>query len=355
MAGLSASDIRKVLDFVGEAHGAGDLQELRAFLPSGLSGLVRTDYASYNEVGIDGTVHVAIAIPEIPVELVAEWQRYAYQNPLAARVARTRDGRAYRFSDVAEREDLERLELFQGFYKTLRIPHQIAFTLPSPPHLTFALALSRGGRDYSDRDRDLLNLTRPHLIQAYRNVQARERASRLIEALRRGVNASGEAIAIIEAGSVSFASDAARKLLGTLGWHDGSAAPDLLLAPGPTGRLWDPLLVPSADGNLVVRRLPSGSRDSFVVVFEQPRADLSDTALRGLGLSPRESEVLRLLARGRTTQSIAGEMAISPRTVHKHTERIHAKLGTHDRAQAIATALAAEQEVAGEPLRALAG
>jgi DNA-binding CsgD family transcriptional regulator len=354
MAGLSATDIRKVLDFVGEAHGAGDLQELRAFLPVGLSDLVRTDWASYNEVGVDGSVHVAVSVPEVPGELIADWVRYAHQNPLANRHARTRDGRAYRFSDVAAREELDDLELFQGFYRTLGIRHQIAFTLPSPPHLTFALALSRGGRDYSDRDRDLLNLTRPHLIQAYRNVQARERASQLIEALRRGVDASGEAIAIVDAGSVSFASLAAAKLLSALGWQKGSAAPELLLAPGPTGRLWDPLLVPSADGNLVVRRLPSGSRDSFVVVFEQPRADLSDTALRGLGLSPRESEVLRLLARGRTTQSIAAEMAISPRTVHKHTERIHAKLGTHDRAQAIATALAAEQE-AGEPLRALAG
>jgi DNA-binding CsgD family transcriptional regulator len=354
MAVPSATDIRKVLDFVGEAHGAGDLEELRAFLPSGLSSLVRTDWASYNEVGADGSVHVAVSVPEVPEELVADWVRYAHQNPLASRHARTRDGRAYRFSDVAAREELDGLELFQGFYRTLGIRHQIAFTLPSPPQRTFALALSRGGRDYSDRDRDLLNLTRPHLIQAYRNVQARERASRLIEALRRGVDASGEAIAIVEAGSVSFASHAAQKLLGALGWHEGSAAPGLLLAPGPTGRLWDPLLVPSADGNIVVRRLPSGSRDSFVVVFDRPRADLSDTALRGLGLSPRESEVLRLLARGRTTRSIAAEMTISPRTVHKHTERIHAKLGTHDRAQAIATALAAEQE-AGEPLCALAG
>ncbi|HEX3911722.1 MAG TPA: LuxR C-terminal-related transcriptional regulator [Solirubrobacteraceae bacterium] len=344
---VSAKDLRKVLDFVGEAHGAGDLEELRAYLPSGLGELVRTDYASYNEVGIDGTVHVAVAIPEIPAELVVEWQRYAYQNPLATRVARTRDGRAYRFSDVAKREDLERLELFRGFYKTLGVPHQIAFTLPSPPHLTFALALSRGGRDFSDRDRDLLNLTRPHLIQAYRNVQARERAARLLEALRRGVDASRESIAIIDAGAISFASETAQEQLRALGWQGDGTPPQLLLESGPTGRLWDPLLVPSADGNLVIRRLPSGSRESLVVVFEQPRSELSEVALRGLGLSPRESEVLRLLARGRTTQSIAGEMGISPRTVHKHTERIHAKLGTHDRAQAIATALAAEREASG--------
>lgn len=341
--------MRKVLDFVGEAHGAGDLEEFRRFLPSGLGELVRTDYASYNEVGSDGSVYVAISVPEVAEELLPEWVRYAHQNPLMQRVAQTRDGRAYRFSDVAEREQLDRLELFQGLYKTLGIRHQIAFTLPSPPDLTFGLALSRGGRDYSDRDRDLLNLTRPHLIQAYRNVQARERAGQLIEALRRGLDASREEIAIVEAGSISFASQGARERLRALGWQDGGAVPELLLGPGPTGRLWDPLLVADADGNLVIRRLPSGGRDSFVVMFERPRADLDETALRGLGLSPREAQVLQLLARGHATKAVAAEMQISPRTVHKHTERIHAKLGTHDRAQAIATALAAEQELGADP------
>ncbi len=343
---LSANDMRKVLDFVGEAHGAGDLEEFRKFLPSGLSELVRTDYASYNEVGSDGSVYVAISVPEVSNELLPEWVRYAHQNPLMKRVAQTRDGRAYRFSDVAKREELDRLELFQGFYRALGIRHQIAFTLPSPPELTFGLALSRGGRDYSDRDRDLLNLTRPHLIQAYRNVQARERAGQLIEALRRGLDASHEAIAIVEAGAISFASQSARERLRALGWQDGTPAPELLLSPGPTGRLWDPLLMADADGNLVIRRLPSGARDSFVVVFERPRAELDEAALRGMGLSARESQVLQLLARGHATKSIAARMEISPRTVHKHTERIHAKLGTHDRAQAIATALAAEQELA---------
>jgi DNA-binding CsgD family transcriptional regulator len=351
---LSANDVRRVLDFVGEAHGADDLDELRRFLPVGLSELIRTDYASYNEVGSDGAVYATVSYPEVAPEMLADWVRFAHQNPLMSFYARTRDGRAYRFSDVAEPRDLERLELFSEFYRSLGVRHQIAFTLPSPPQLTFGLALSRGGRDYSDRDRDVLNLTRPHLIQAYRNVQARERAAHLIEALRRGVDAGGEALAIVESGDLSFVSQAARSFLLALGWTDGAAAPRALLEPGPTGRLWDPLLLRNDGENTIVRRLPSGSRDSFVIVFERPRTELTDLALRSLGLSPRESEVLRLLARGQTTATIATGMQISPRTVHKHTERIHAKLGTHDRAQAIATALAAEQE-AGEPRRALAG
>lgn len=344
---LSTRDVRNVLDFVGEAHGAGDLDELRTFMPGGLARLVRTDYASYNEVGNDGVVYATVAYPDVPPEAFERWARYAYQNPLVQRHARTRDGRAYRFSDVAEPSELEELELFRDFYSTLGVRHQIAFTLPSPPHLTFGLALSRGGRDYSDRDRDVLNLTRPHLIQAYRNVQARERAARLIDALRDGVDASGEAIAIVEDGAIAFASSAAREHLRALGWSERAQAPALLLAPGPTGRVWDPLLVRGADGHVIVRRLPRGGHKSFAVVFERHRAHLSSVALRGLGLSPREAEVLRLLARGLDTQAICVQMSISPRTVHKHTERIHSKLGTHDRAQAIATALAAEHDAGG--------
>jgi hypothetical protein len=102
----------------------------------------------------------------VPSPAFEGWERYAYQNPLVQRHARTRDGRAYRFSDVAQWSELEHLELFNKLYKPLGVRYQIAFTLPSPPQLTFGLALSRGGRDYSERDREVLNLTRPHLIQA---------------------------------------------------------------------------------------------------------------------------------------------------------------------------------------------
>jgi DNA-binding NarL/FixJ family response regulator len=56
------------------------------------------------------------------------------------------------------------------------------------------------------------------------------------------------------------------------------------------------------------------------------------------GLTPRELQVLRLLAGGRDQQQIAAELVISPRTVGTHIERILHKLGVHSRAQAIAHA-----------------
>lgn len=46
------------------------------------------------------------------------------------------------------------------------------------------------------------------------------------------------------------------------------------------------------------------------------------------GLTPREREVLSLVARGFATREIAGALDISPRTVESHRAAIGAKLGT---------------------------
>jgi DNA-binding CsgD family transcriptional regulator len=58
------------------------------------------------------------------------------------------------------------------------------------------------------------------------------------------------------------------------------------------------------------------------------------------GLSPRELEVLRLVAAGRSNQAIAAELAISDRTVERHISNIFTKLGVGSRTAAAAYAFA---------------
>lgn len=56
------------------------------------------------------------------------------------------------------------------------------------------------------------------------------------------------------------------------------------------------------------------------------------------GLSRRESEVLRLLAEGRTNRDIARQLGLSPRTIDRHVGNIFNKLGVSSRAAATAMA-----------------
>ena len=53
-------------------------------------------------------------------------------------------------------------------------------------------------------------------------------------------------------------------------------------------------------------------------------------------LSPREQEVLRLVAGGLTDAQVARQLGLSPRTVSKHLERVYARLGVPNRAAAVA-------------------
>jgi DNA-binding NarL/FixJ family response regulator len=55
-------------------------------------------------------------------------------------------------------------------------------------------------------------------------------------------------------------------------------------------------------------------------------------------LTPRELEVLQLLAEGLTQPQIARQLVISPRTVGTHIQNLLGKLDVHSRAQAVALA-----------------
>lgn len=56
------------------------------------------------------------------------------------------------------------------------------------------------------------------------------------------------------------------------------------------------------------------------------------------GLSSRETDVLTLLARGRSNADIAGTLFLSPKTVRNHVSSILGKLGAATRAEAVARA-----------------
>jgi DNA-binding NarL/FixJ family response regulator len=66
--------------------------------------------------------------------------------------------------------------------------------------------------------------------------------------------------------------------------------------------------------------------------------DLSRLTKGAGGLSPRELEVLRLVATGATNKTIAATLVLSERTVDRHVSNIFVKLGVSSRAAATAYA-----------------
>ena len=73
---------------------------------------------------------------------------------------------------------------------------------------------------------------------------------------------------------------------------------------------------------------------------EPPKKPPTPAVPGGVLLTPRELQVARLLARGRSNKEIAARLVISQRTAEGHVERILAKLGFSSRAQVAAWAAA---------------
>jgi DNA-binding NarL/FixJ family response regulator len=69
-----------------------------------------------------------------------------------------------------------------------------------------------------------------------------------------------------------------------------------------------------------------------------PPATAAPTPTEQLGLTPREAEVLALVAAGRSNRQIAEALFISPKTASVHVSNILAKLGVATRVEAAAVA-----------------
>jgi DNA-binding CsgD family transcriptional regulator len=121
------------------------------------------------------------------------------------------------------------------------------------------------------------------------------------------------------------------------------------------------------EGLMFLRRSRKGDRGRAAVLLETARTQFRGIGMSGWvprveellrtigaqrgglpvqpgGLTPRETEVLRLIAAGRTNSEIASDLTLSVRTVARHVTHIYEKIGARNRADA--TAYAGRQQLA---------
>ena len=114
-----------------------------------------------------------------------------------------------------------------------------------------------------------------------------------------------------------------------------AGASGFLLKDVTAERLFDAVRVVSAGEALLA---PAITR-RLISEFARLRPRSPGAAAAGLsGLTPRETEVLRLVAQGLSNTEIAGRLVVTEETVKTHVSRMLAKLGLRDRTQAVVAA-----------------
>ena len=251
VARLSGSDYQGILEFV---HAAGEVDGTDPFpeqVLARLRELVPCDTVSYGDFDpdCDREGHVwrtgvgYSGEPRAPVTpaVCEAHSRLAYQYPY--RPWSPEATRALRWSDLLSRREWHALDLYWEVCRALDGEYELELWLATPEGVAGGFAFDSFKRDFSERDKLVLDTLRPHLVQLWCNADARRRESRSLAAL-----------------------------------------------------------------------------------------------------TPREREILRWVARGKSNREIAALLYLAPGTIRKHLENVYEKLGVTNRAGAVARAFGIETD-----------
>lgn len=248
VAQLHGADFKALLDFVGDVDGLDFDKPYPGEVVARVQDLVPCDDISYQDC--DLAAHRFLALVGVgggDEDEDDELYWAAGPCPISDFRARTGCLDVVTMSDVIDRRHYHALPIFLDYFGPAGLDHVLDLGLPAAAthHRSFVLFRATGTSDFSQRDRAVLELLRPHLCRLEEHAALR------------------------------------RRLSATLRTPDDDAE-----------------LVHCAD------------------------------------LTPREREIVELVAEGKTNGQIAAQLWVAPSTVKKHLENIYAKLGVGRRTAA---------------------
>lgn len=350
MTPLSQDRLRALLSAIETLHRPTSLDGFPAAVLQATKQVLACNTICYNHVSLPDSRMTWITEPAdaLPGPVLREtFNRNLQEHPLIAHSATKYAGRSIRISDFLSQERFHRLALYNEYYRPLNVEYQLGATISVNPQQMIAVALDRDRPDFSEADRACLDLLRPHMVQAYRNLDA-------MGLMKRAIEGSGKKLVLVKRhGSGQLASDDEWQVIARYcDVHRSSAdLPDILrnwmdhersrfgedagdLSPSV------PLVVSKGSQNLIVHFLWGGkAADQDLLLLEERLAGPVSASSVESKLTPREDEILAWLSQGKTNAEIGLALSISPRTVKKHLEHIYSKMQVHRRSAAVARSL----------------
>ena len=167
---LRSADLRGALDALGAI--AEETAADGAFARQGLASLPRLVASELTTLSVCDLVsgHRSV-VCDLPGAIGARerevFDRHLHTHPLVRAHAHPR-ACTVRIGDAEPVQDFRRSALYNDYYRQIRIDHVVAVPIHVQRNVLVSFVLNRSRRDFSDRDRDCLEVIRPHLGNLFR-------------------------------------------------------------------------------------------------------------------------------------------------------------------------------------------
>ena len=141
------------------------VQALNGFVASELTTLSVCDLSTGQRevVGLPGT--------RLGTDEMECFDRHFFEHPLVRHHGLEGGLLTRRISDLVRRHDFQRSALYGDYYRRIGLEYAIAVPLFSDRRTLVSVVLNRRGLDFDERDRERLELLRPHLAFLYRHAR----------------------------------------------------------------------------------------------------------------------------------------------------------------------------------------
>ncbi len=277
------------------------------------------------------------------------FEEHPFDSPLVREQIYNGNTGVLKLSDFANYSEFTNTVFYNEVLRPIDVQHQMGVVLSVGTGVSVACSVNRKGSDFSERERGLLSLIAPHLANTIRGVIGRKemratelRLEGMLESSARGI------IVLAENSGVLQMSDLAQRLLikyfASETLYPGNLPEKLKLWVGEKGSPGRSYGLPARSGadhvrsELYVSKAVNAATRKTTLLLEEKKL-LSPIVLQSLGLTPRQSEVLFWISKGKTDDTIADLIGAGRRTVEKHLENIYQKLGVETRTSAAMAAI----------------
>lgn len=221
MANLTHRDINILHDSILEIYSDLDPDAWHCRLLPVISKIIPSNVITYNKINPkeQKVVYYQIPLGYVPLKDASIYEKYMHEHPLItiffpdlikghqfkksldAGISRLPpefithpEGRTLKISDFLTNNQFRRLGLYNEFYRKYDTEYQICLPLSYRQDTAEGIAVNRNRRDFSERDRLMLNLLGPHIVQAYKNAEAHAKprqASAALESSNQSIKSYG--------------------------------------------------------------------------------------------------------------------------------------------------------------------